>query len=160
MKKIVLVLNQTQAGQGGEENSSLPLAGKKGALGPGIMMEPYLKEFDAKIIATIYCGDKNFLENKLENSKKIAAMSKKLEADVIICGPAFNYERFGEMCGYLIKFLKEHTNIPCVGAMSEDNPKYTEYKELDLVKTPKKGGVGLNEALRNIVKKAVECCDR
>ena len=29
MKKIVLVLNQIQAGQGGEENTSLPLAGKK-----------------------------------------------------------------------------------------------------------------------------------
>ena len=87
-------------------------------------------------------------------------MAKKLEADVIVCGPAFNYERFGEMCGYLVKFLKEHTDIPCVGAMSEDNPKYNEYKDLDLVKTPKKGGVGLNESLRNIVKKAVECCDK
>lgn len=160
MKKIVLVLNQTQAGQGGEENSSLPLAGKKGALGPGVMMEPYLKEFDAKIIATIFCGDKNFLESDLENSKKIAAMAKKLEADAVVCGPAFNYERFGQMCGYLVKFLKENTNIPCVGAMSEDNPAYEKYRELDLVKTPKKGGIGLNEALRNIVKKAVECCEK
>lgn len=159
MKKIVLVLNQTQAGQGGEENSSLPLAGKKGALGPGIMMEPYLKEFDAKIIATLFCGDQNYLDNKEENSKKIAAMAKKLEADVIICGPAFNYERFGEMCGHLIKFLKEHSSIPCVGAMSEDNTAYNKYKDYDLVITPKKGGIGLNDALRNIVKRAVEICD-
>lgn len=158
MKKIMLVLNQTQAGQGGEENSSLPLAGKKGALGPGIMMEPYLKEFDAKIIATVFCGDQNYLDNKEENRKKIAGMCKKLEADVIVCGPAFNYDRFGEMCGDLIKFLKEETSIPCVGAMSEENPAYNKYSYLGLIKTPKKGGVGLNDALRNIIKEAVEIC--
>ena len=54
------------------------------------------------------------------------------------------------------KKIKEETNIEAFAAMSEENSELiNEYKNnLYIVKTPKKGGIGLNDSLKNICKLA------
>ena len=60
MKKVLLILNHVQAGMGSDENAHIPPAGKKTAIGPGKMMEPFLTNLGGEIIATLYCGDLYF----------------------------------------------------------------------------------------------------
>ena len=154
MSKILMILDQIQAGAGGKEKADLPPAGKSLPLGPGVMMEPFLG--DSKIVATLYCGDEFFMKNSVEVSNKMCAMVKKLSPDVVICGPSFNYENFSEMSCILSKKINEETNIPSFVAMSQENEGLIEkYKnDLHIVKTPKKGGIGLNDSLKNICKLA------
>lgn len=154
MKKIVMILDQIQAGAGGKEKSNIPPAGKSSPLGPGVMMEPFLKE--SKVIATLFCGDEFFINNEEEVTNKMIAMVKKLNPDVVICGPSFNYENFSKMSAILSKNINNKTDIPAFAAMSEENTDIiNEYKnDIYIVKTPKKGGIGLNDSLNNICKLA------
>ncbi|EGT4048077.1 glycine/betaine/sarcosine/D-proline family reductase selenoprotein B [Clostridioides difficile] len=154
MKKIVMILDQIQAGAGGKEKSNIPPAGKSSPLGPGVMMDPFLNE--SKVIATLFCGDEFFVNNEEEVTSKMIAMVKKLSPDVVICGPSFNYENFSKMSAILSKNINDKTYIPAFAAMSEENiDVINEYKnDICIVKTPKKGGIGLNDSLNNICKLA------
>lgn len=154
MAKIVMILDQIQAGAGGKEKANIPPAGKSSALGPGVMMEPFLD--GSKIIATLFCGDQFFMENQDVVSDKMIAMVKKLSPDVVVCGPSFNYENFSKMSAILSKKINEETDIPSFTAMSEENSTViNEYKDsICIIKTPKKGGIGLNYSLKNICKLA------
>ena len=138
MKKIVMILDQIQAGAGGKEKSNIPPAGKSSPLGPGVMMDPF------------------FVNNQEEVTSKMIAMVKKLNPDVVICGPSFNYENFSKMSAILSKNINDKTDIPAFAAMSEENiDVINEYKnDICIVKTPKKGGIGLNDSLNNICKLA------
>lgn len=68
------------------------------------------------------------------------AMVKKLNPDVVICGPSFNYENFSKMSAILSKNINDKTDIPAFAAMSEENiDVINEYKnDICIVKTPKK----------------------
>lgn len=160
MKKIVMILDQIQAGAGGKEKRNIPPAGKSSPLGPGVMMEPFLKE--SKVIATLFCGDEFFINNEEEVTNKMIAMVKKLNPDVVICGPSFNYENFSKMSAVLSKSINNKTDIPAFAAMSEENTAIIdEYKnDICIVKTPKKGGIGLNDSLNNICKLAKSIADK
>ncbi|MBY0753906.1 glycine/betaine/sarcosine/D-proline family reductase selenoprotein B [Clostridium sardiniense] len=157
MVKVLLVLNHVQAGMGSDENADLPPAGKKSIIGPGKMMEPYFKEMDGEIVATLYCGDLYYQNNEEEVKKKFVAMAKKLSPDVVVCGPALHYPNFGEMAGGLAEEINNKSDIPAFAAMSLENPATEKYKDkVIVVKTPKKGGVGLNQSIENICKMAVK----
>lgn len=157
MTKILMILNQVQAGIGGEEKANIEPGGKTTAIGPGVMMEPFLKEVDAHIAATLFCGDKFFEDNTEEVSAKMVAMINKLQPDVVICGPAFNYNRFADMACSLTKTISEKMDVPVFAAMSVENDAVEKYKnDILILETPKKGGVGLNAALRNMAKLAVK----
>lgn len=157
MVKILVILNHLQAGIGNDENASLPPTCKKMVIGPGKMMEPYLKNLDAQIIATLYCGDIYYKENTDEVNKKFVAMAKKLLPDVVICGPAFHYENCGEMMAGLAESINSNSDIPAFAAMSIENPAMAKYKDkILIVKTSKKGGRGLNESIENICEMAIK----
>lgn len=157
MVKVLLVLNHVQAGMGSDENADLPPAGKKSIIGPGKMMEPYFKEMDGEIVATLYCGDLYYQNNEEEVKKKFVAMAKKLSPDVVVCGPALHYPNFGVMAGGLAEEINNKSDIPAFAAMSLENPATEKYKDkVIVVKTPKKGGVGLNQSIENICKMAVK----
>lgn len=150
--KVLMIFDQTQAGLGGKENPNLPLGGKNMGIGSAAMIEPSLKEVGGKVTACLYCGDGYFKENKEEVRLKMTAMVKKINPDVVICGPAFNYAGYANMCAVLAKDINEKTGIPAIAAMSKENEKtIEEYKEfVNIVKMPKKGGTGLTESLKNI----------
>ncbi|MGL5417649.1 MAG: GrdB-related putative oxidoreductase [Clostridium sp.] len=155
MKKIVLIMNHVQAGMGSDENADLKPSGKKSVIGPGKMMEPYFEKLGLKIEGTLYCGDKYYSENKEEVLKKFTAMAKKLGADVVICGPALHYPNFGEMVGGITEAINENSDVKAFAAMSEENPAKEKYKDkIIIVKTPKKGEVGLNQSIENICEMA------
>lgn len=157
MVRVLLVLNHVQAGMGSDENADLPPAGKKSIIGPGKMMEPYFKEMDGEIVATLYCGDLYYQNNEEEVKKKFVAMAKKLSPDVVVCGPALHYPNFGEMAGGLAEEINNKSDISAFAAMSLENPATEKYKDkVIVVKTPKKGGIGLNQSMENICKMAVK----
>ncbi len=156
--KIVMIYDQIQAGAGTKDDKMLELNIKKELVGPAIMMEQYLKEIDANVVATLYCGNGYYMNNKEDVIRKLTAMSEKLGAEVVMCGPSFNYLEFSQMCAEVAKNINDKTSIKALAAMSEENEELIKkYKdEISIVKTPKKGGTGLNESLKNMCHVAKE----
>lgn len=160
--KIIMIYDQIQAGAGTKDDKMVPIAGKKSSLGPAVMMEPFLKEVDGHILGCLYCGTGYFNENPAVVSRKFCGMAKKMGADIVICGPCYNYKEYAAMAARIACDLNSTTDIPAISAMSEDLIEVIEqYKDLELiVKMPKKGGTGLNDALRNILYVAKKVVDK
>ena len=159
--KVLMIFDQTQAGLGGKENPNLGLGGKAMPIGSASMLEPALKEVDGKVIACLYCGDGFFKANEEDVKMKMVAMVKKMNPDVVICGPAFNYPGYAQMCAVLANEINNKTDIPAIASMSKENEEtISAYKDLvNIVVMPKKGGTGLNESLRNICRLAKKKAD-
>ncbi|GAA0750195.1 GrdB-related putative oxidoreductase [Clostridium sartagoforme] len=154
--KIIMIFDQIQSGLGTKDDKMLPLGGKKEPIGPAVMMAPFLKEVDGHVIACLYCGNGTYLANPDEVTRKLCAMVDKIKPDVVICGPAFNYIDYARMCAHVAYEINTSTDIKAFAAMSEENEETIElYKDkISIVKTPKKGGFGLNDSLRNMCKLA------
>ncbi|WP_416325075.1 GrdB-related putative oxidoreductase [[Eubacterium] hominis] len=150
--KVIMIYDQIQAGAGTKDDKMVPLAAKKEAVGPAVMMEPFLKQVDGKVLACLYCGNGYYLENKEEVTRKLVAMVNKLQPDVVMCGPAFNYVDYAGMAAHVATEINAKTNVPAFAAMSVENEAtIAEFKDkVMIVKTPKKGGTGLNDALKNM----------
>ena len=138
--KIIMIYDQIQSGAGIKDDHDIPLGAKKEAVGPAVMMEPFLKKVDGKVVACLYCGDGTYLKNPDEVS------------DVVMCGPCFNYLNYGKMAARIAYDINQNTSSKAIAAMSDDNQEtINEYKDkLCIIKTPKKGGIGLNESLEGM----------
>ena len=104
--KIIMIYDQIQSGAGIKDDHDIPLGAKKEAVGPAVMMEPFLKKVDGKVVACLYCGDGTYLKNPDEVSRKLCAMVNKLKPDVVMCGPCFNYLNYGKIFQYPAKELE------------------------------------------------------
>lgn len=160
--KIMMIFDQIQAGAGTKDDKMVPLSAKREAVGPAIMMEPFLKEIDGKVIACLYCGNGTYLADPDEVSRKLCAMANKLQPDVVICGPAFNYKDYASMAARVAYDINRTTNIPAFAAMSAENEEViSEFKnKVNIVVTPKKGGTGLNDSLKNVCQLAKALADK
>ncbi|SHJ16366.1 glycine reductase [Clostridium amylolyticum] len=157
MIKIVQFLNQVQAGLGGDEKMNIPPSAQHGGAGLGMLLKSTLMRFGGDITGTVICGDNYFLQNKDKAIEEILELIKKFNPDVVICGPALNYKRYGECCGYLVESIEEKLKIPAFAAMAEDSTgKELFRKRVYIIKTPGRGGVGLNNSLKNIASFAVK----
>ena len=69
-----------------------------------------------------------------------------------MCGPAFNYADYASMCAEVACDINATTTAKAFAAMSVENEDtITAYKDkVAIVETPKKGGMGLNDALNNM----------
>lgn len=152
MIKIIMILDQIQAGLGTKDDKMLQLGGSKEAIGPAVTMSKMLKEIDAKVIACLYCGNGTYMENKDDVTKKLTDKIEKLNPDIVICGPAYNFLEYANMCAKVSNEINKRTNIKAFCAMSlENEDTINEYKDSVIIsKMPKKGGVGLNDAFKNI----------
>lgn len=152
MLKIITIYDQIQSGMGTKDDKMLPLGGKNIPIGPSIMMEPFLKEIDAKIVACLYCGNGTYLNDKKIVSKKLCDKLQKLHPDVVICGPAFNYKDYAQMCAELTRDINKFTDVPAIASMSIENEDVIKSfrDSIYIVRCPKKGEVGLNSALHNL----------
>lgn len=150
--KIVMIFDQIQSGLGTKDDTMVPLTGKKDPIGPAVMMEPFLKEVDGHVIACLCCGNGTYLADPDEVSRKLCAMVNKLKPDVVMCGPAFNFLDYAQMSARVAYEINQSTEAKAFAAMSEENgDTIAEYKnKVAIVKTPKKGGLGLNDALKNM----------
>ena len=59
--KIVMIFDQIQSGLGTKDDTMVPLTGKKEAVGPVVMMQPYLKETGGRVMACLCCGNGTYL---------------------------------------------------------------------------------------------------
>ncbi|MEG6568504.1 glycine/betaine/sarcosine/D-proline family reductase selenoprotein B [Thermoanaerobacterium thermosaccharolyticum] len=157
MIKAVQFLNQVQAGYGTDEKMNMEPQSQFGAIGLGMLLKNTMMRNGGDIIGTVICGDNYFLENKDEAIEKLLSMIKEFNPDVVICGPALNYKRYGDCCGYLTEAVIEKLNIPAFAAMSKDNTGTELFrKKIYIIETPNRGGIGLNDSLRKISKFAVK----
>lgn len=145
----MMIFDQIQAGLGGKDNRDIAMGGKSMAIGSCGMFQRFLDKVDGQVVATLYCGDGTFEQDPETNSKKFAAMAKKFQPDVVICGPCFNYPAYGKMAAQVAKTINALTDIPAFTIMAEEcEEAIATYKnEVTILKMPKKGGTGLNEAL-------------
>lgn len=155
--KVMMVFDQAQAGLGGKESPDLPLGGKPMAIGSCNMFEKILEGMGAHVSATVWCGDGTFAADPETNAKKIAVMAKKLNPDVVICGPCFNYANYGKMAAKTALTINEHLDIPAFAIMSEEcTQAIADFKDkVTILKMPKKGGIGLTQALTAMCEFAV-----
>ena len=151
--KVLLFFDQTQAGAGGKERPNVELAVEKGGIGSYHMFERFAKEVDAQVLATMYCGNGYFFDNEEEVTRKIVGLTKKLNADVVICGPCFNYADYAHMSAIIAKAVEANTDAKSIVVCSEENETAINgFKDdVTIVKMPKKGGTGLNESLKNMM---------
>lgn len=148
----MMIFDQTQSGLGGKENPDLPMGGKPMAVGACGMFQKYMEQNDGHIIATLWCGDGTFKQDPEKNAKKFAAMAKKFQPDVVVCGPCFNYAGYGMMAAKTAQTINELIGIPAFAIMSKEcEQAIAEFKDkVTILKMPKKGGIGLNEALEEM----------
>lgn len=160
MIRAVQFLNQVQAGLGEDERMDIEPQAQNGAVGMGMLLKTMLMRNNADIIGTIVCGDNYFLQNKEEAIEEILKMIENFKADVVICGPALNYKRYGECCGYLAQAVNEKLTIPAFAAMSKESTGTELFrKKVYIIETPKRGGTGLNNSLRKIAGFAVKLAE-
>ena len=159
--KIVMIFDQIQSGLGTKDDTMVPLTGKKEAEGPAVMMQPFLKDVDGHVIACLCCGNGTYLANPDEVSRKLCAMVNKLQPDVVMCGPAFNFADYAAMSARVAVDINASTKSKAFAAMSEENADtIAAYKDkVAIVKTPKKGGLGLNDSLKNMCRMARALAD-
>ncbi|RHU04121.1 MULTISPECIES: GrdB-related putative oxidoreductase [Erysipelotrichaceae] len=147
--KVLMIFDQTQAGLGGKESPDLKMGGKPMPIGSCNMFEKTLKDMGGTICATLWCGDGTFAEDPDTNAKKFAAMVKKINPDVVICGPCFNYGNYAMMAAKTAETINAHLDVPAFAIMSQECEKaINEFKDkVIILKMPKKGGTGLPQAL-------------
>lgn len=150
--KVVMIYDQIQAGAGTKDDKMVGLNITKEKVGPTVMMEKKIVAENIQVLATLYCGNGYFIENEQEVVRKLSAMVAKINPDVVICGPSFNYLEYSLMCAKVASEI-ESNGIPVVCAMSSENENtIAAYsKQISIVKCPKKGGVGLSQTLENII---------
>ncbi|MGL4654587.1 MAG: GrdB-related putative oxidoreductase [Sarcina sp.] len=160
--KVLLIFDQIQAGMGGKENAMQALGGKTTVMGSASMLEPALNKVSGKVCATLYCGDGFFEANTDMVKQKMIAMINKIKPDIVVCGPAYDYKGFAKMSAVLTEEINSKTDIPALCAMAEQNSEViTEFKDkINIVKMPKKGGIGLSDSLNNICVLAKEMYDK
>ncbi len=150
--KIVLIFDQGLAGAGGKSNPHVGLNAQRGGIGSSLMLQPNFDAIQAEVVATLYCGNEFYKENKEEVVTKLAAMVKKLNPDFAVCGPCFNFPDYAEMAAKTAAVIIDKTNIKAVAMMSEENKDViAEYAgKVPIVKMPKKGGTGLSGSIENL----------
>lgn len=154
--RILLFFDQTQSGYGGKERPDVPLAVEKGGIGSYHMFEKYVKQEEGVVLATMFCGNGYFFDNEEEVKRKIVGLTKKLNADIVICGPCFNYNDYAHMSAIIAKEIETETDSKAIAVCSKENENViSQYKnDVTIVKMPKKGGIGLNDSLHTMIKVA------
>lgn len=151
--RVVLFFDQLQAGLGGKTDTLVPLGVEKGGIGSYGMFSSLLPSIDATVVCTIYCGSQYYFDNRSDVTTKIVKLLHKVKADIVICGPCFDFVDYAKMAGDLALYIKENSDIKVVMACAKECSDTIErYKSIiPIVKMPKKGGVGLNESFKNLI---------
>lgn len=152
--KAIIILDQTQAGLGGKERADTPLGGKKLALGSADTTAKALSKVGGEVIGTFYCGTDFYKDNSDLVQEKFTKMADKMNADVVILGPTYDYPEFSLMACELSLAFKKESKIPAIQATAiEKNQELIDKYKTDLliVKMPKKGGTGLSDSIEHLV---------
>ena len=143
--KIIMIYDQIQSGAGIKDDHDIPLGAKKEAVGPAVMMEPFLKKVDGKVVACLYCGDGTYLKNPDEVSRKLCAMVNKLKPDVVMCGPCFNYLNYGKMAARIVD-VPDASKVLNASIVTYANEAKMKYANVSKVTLTQYGAVSENTA--------------
>jgi glycine reductase complex component B subunit gamma len=118
--RVVHYVNQFFGGIGGEDQASVGVTVRAGAVGPGRALEAALGD-GARVEATIICGD-NFASERVDDvSRAIAGELDRLKPDVLVAGPAFGSGRYGLACALACTVARDR-GVPAITAMHPENP--------------------------------------
>ncbi|MCG4437247.1 glycine/betaine/sarcosine/D-proline family reductase selenoprotein B [Erysipelothrix rhusiopathiae] len=136
--RVLLFFDQTQAGAGGKERPNVELAVEKGGIGSYHMFEKYIKQEGGLVLATMYCGNGYFFDHEEEVKRKVAGLATKLKADIVLCGPCFDYPDYSRMSAILAQYIEENTDTKAVAMFSKENEEVIEqYKDsVRIIKMP------------------------
>ncbi len=129
--KVIHYLNQFFGGIGGEEQANLPVQVKKGAVGPGQLLQQILAD-QGIIVATVISGDNFFVEEGDAAKEAVFEALGMYPPDVVVAGPAFDAGRYGLACAQVCKLAQEK-GIPAVTAMTPSNTGVLTYRRDILV---------------------------
>lgn len=155
MIKAIIILDQIQAGLGGKEKADTPYGGKRLAMGSAAAIEQELKAQSGTLLGTFYCGTNYYHDHASVVQSKFAKMAEKMAANLIILGPTYDYPEFSQMACELGAYLQKNTSIaPILALAQEKNTALIDqyHEKLTLVKMPKKGGGGVDQAISDLVK--------
>lgn len=155
MLKVVHYINQFFANVGGEEMAHIPAEVKEEIIGPGLAFQQAFGD-EAKIVATIVCGDSYFNENLEEAKKTVLDMVKKYSPDLFIAGPAFNAGRYGVACGTIAQAVKDELNIPVLTGMYIENPGADMFKNSLYIVSTKNSAAGMRDAVKKMAPLALK----
>lgn len=155
--KAVIILDQIQAGLGGKERADTPLGGERVAMGSADTTEKALAKNDGELLGTFYCGTDYYAANRELVQRKFTKMAEKMGADVAVIGPTYDYPEFAQMACEVATAFQTQTKIPVIVAIAEEKNAalIAQYKDqLTIVRSPKKGGTGLSDAVDHVAKGA------
>jgi glycine reductase len=118
--RVVHYLNQFFAGIGGEDHAGVGVTVREGTVGPGRLLEVALGD-DARVAATIVCGDNFASERTEEFARLVGAELDRLAPDVVVAGPAFGSGRYGLACAQVCT-LAQARGVRAITAMHPENP--------------------------------------
>lgn len=145
MKNIVFYTNQFFGQIGGEDKAYTEPQIYKGPVGSAQAFEGKLE--DAKIVATIICGDNYYVENINKVRSFVKEQLKDINMDLLISGPAFNAGRFGIACADICSFVKEEFGIEAITGLYEENPAVEMYKKNIYILKVGKNAAGIRKAV-------------
>ncbi|RMF85312.1 MAG: glycine/betaine/sarcosine/D-proline family reductase selenoprotein B, partial [Nitrospinota bacterium] len=118
--RVMHYLNQFFGGVGGEEKANLPVQVRRGAVGPGQLLQQTLGD-QGTLVATLIAGDNFFVEEEEAAAQAVGEALQAYQPHVLVAGPAFASGRYGLACARICKQAQEQ-GIPAVTAMTPDNP--------------------------------------
>ena len=153
--RIVHYINQFFAGIGGEEKADHKPEVREGAVGPGIAFQQAFGE-EAKIVATVICGDSYFNENMAAATDEVIGMIEKNKPDLVLCGPAFNAGRYGIACGAVAEAVVDRLGVPVVSGMYPENPGVDLYKKSAYIIETSNSAAGMRKAVAPMARLALK----
>ena len=143
MKSVLYYTNQFFGHIGGEDHAGIPPLVQAGAVGPAVLIGETL---NAKVEATIICGDNYSAEHMDELRLFVRSEAERIKPDIFIAGPAFNAGRFGVACGDLCAFVGDTLGIPAVTGMYPENPAVELYRAKAYIIETGKSAAGMKKA--------------
>ncbi|MBI4320647.1 MAG: glycine/betaine/sarcosine/D-proline family reductase selenoprotein B [Chloroflexi bacterium] len=136
--RLLHLLNQFFAGEGGEEKADLPLTTREGAVGPARRLQALLGD-SAEIVATAYCGDNYFASHATETLGSIEKIVRERDIGMLVAGPSFGSGRYGFACMEVCHAVASSLGLPCVTGMHPESSAlevYRNYKDRTVYALP------------------------
>ncbi len=127
-ERVVHYLNQFFGQIGGEDKAGTEPLVKTGPVGPGILFQALLGP-EARIVATVICGDNYFGEHSDSATEKVLALIAAHHPDLVLAGPTFNAGRYGFACGSVCAAVIDRLGIPAVTGMFPENPGVESFRK-------------------------------
>lgn len=153
--RIVHYLNQFFGGLGGEEKAGVGLESRKGAVGPGKLLEQLFGD-NATVELTLICGDNYAVENQQAMLAAAVEQIRAAKPDLFVAGPCFQAGRYGMAAGALCVQVQSQLNIPVITGMASENPGADLYREFLYIVDSGENASRMREVLSSMARLAMK----